>query len=220
MRVSPFVLLLLPFAASADVVLTEGTNLSVDVADDGRIVFDLLGGLWILPEKSSEAQALDTGHLRVREPRWSPDGTRIAFTAEREGLPVIHVYSVDDETVRPILVGRSPAADVTWHPDGSRLAFSSRGSRAEADLYEVDIDTGLSWRLTSSSGEETDPAWSADGRDLVYVHHEEGQWSLMMRRFGQPDRALIVSEHPLSSPSWRPDGSLISYLKHDGEISM
>ncbi len=218
MRVSLLVILLLPLAASADVVLSEGTNLSVDVADDGRIVFDLLGGLWLLPDKSSEAQALDTGHLRVLAPRWSPDGGNIAFTAERDGQSVPHVYDVSSAAVRSIDALRLPASDVAWHPDGTRLTFSSARSAVEADIHEVDVHTGLHWRLTSLAGAETDPAWSADGRNLIYVHNADGEWTLMLRRFGEPDRALIVSEHPLSSPSWRPDGSLISYLKHDGEI--
>ncbi len=218
MRVSLLVILLLPLAVRADVVLSEGTNLSVDVAADGRIIFDLLGGLWLLPDASSQAQALSTGRLRVFEPRWSPDAERIAFTAERAGQAIIHVYDVDSEAIRSFESIRLAAADIAWHPDGTRLTFSSAVSAVEADIHEVDLVTGLTWRLTSLPGAETDPAWSDDGRSLVYVHRIEDEWSLKLRRFGEPDRVLIVSEHPLSSPPWRPDGSLISYLKHDGEI--
>lgn len=211
-------LLLLPFAADADLVLTEGTNLSVDVADDGRVAFDLLGGLWTVPQKGGVARAHDTGALRVREPRWSPDAVKIAFSAERDGLSQCFIYDVDRGSVDAIGSSGWHDADAAWHPDGTRITVSSSRSDADADLFDVDIATGLRWRLTTLPGAETDPAWSSDGRDLIYVHEHEGRWSLMLRRFGEPDRSLLTSEHRLSSPSWRPDGSLISYLRHDDGI--
>ena len=151
MRASLLLLLLLPYAADSNLVLTEGTNLSVDVADDGRIVFDLLGGLWILPEKGHQARALETGALRVREPRWSPDSTRIAFAAERDGLSQAFVYVLESGAIEAVGGSRWHDSDVAWHPDGTRITVSSRRSDTDADLYDIDTATGLRWRLTSPS---------------------------------------------------------------------
>ena len=60
-------------------------------------------------------------------------------------------------------------------------------------------------------GDELEPAWSSDGRDLIYVHQQDNVWTIMLRRFGMPETALITSSHPITAPQWRPDGSLITY---------
>jgi len=81
------------------------------------------------------------------------------------------------------------------------------------DLWEVDLPTGLRWRISSRPGDETEGAWSDDGRDLVYVHHQEDQWSLVLRRHAQAEEVLLTSKEKIAAPTWRPDGSLISYFK-------
>ena len=52
----------------AEVYLTEGTNISVDVAGDGRAAIDLLGGIWIIPADGGDAKALQNGSRPARRP--------------------------------------------------------------------------------------------------------------------------------------------------------
>jgi hypothetical protein len=77
----------------------------------------------------------------------------------------------------------------------------------------MDVPTGLAWRLTTRPGDESEPAWSADGRHLVYIHEHEGRWSLILRRHGQSEEILVSGNEPLAAPSWRPDGSLLTYFR-------
>jgi len=79
------------------------------------------------------------------------------------------------------------------------------------------VPTGLTWRITTLPGDEAEPAWSADGRNLVYIHHHEDRWSLVLRRFGAPDRVLVNAEERLSAPSWRPDGSLVTFARESAD---
>ena len=73
MRVPVLVLALAAYDnVAAEVYLTEGTNISVDVAADGRAAIDLLGGLWIVPAGGGEAEALQEGLRPAHRPRWSP----------------------------------------------------------------------------------------------------------------------------------------------------
>ncbi len=185
--------------------------LSVDVAADGRIVTDLGGDLWLVPNGGGAAKRLTDGVSNVARPRWSPDAARIAFQAIIRGVTRLFVYDLDSGRSRP--VGREGAADVhpAWHPEGRRLAYASDRSGSGMDLWEVDLPTGLHWRLSSRAGDETEPAWSADGRDLVYVHRLGNRWSLILRRFGQPEETLVSTAERISAPSWRPDGSLILF---------
>ena len=103
--------------------------------------------------------------------------------------------------------------DPSWHPDGTRIIFSSARHGNGFDLWEIDTETQLTWRLSNHKGNETEPAWSADGRSLIYVHELDGHWSIMLRRFGRSAVTIATSDSRLIAPSWRPDGSLITYMK-------
>ncbi len=215
MRASLAALLLLPLTALAQWTVSEGTALSPDVADDDRIVFDLLGQLWLLPKRGSEAVRVHTDGLQVREPRFSPTADEVLFQTLLNGRPTlarVHLESGDVE-----LLPGDAAIDGTWHPDGSRVTLSS-GPENGADLFDHDLATGLRWRLTRLEGDEYDPAWSADGRDLAFVHESGGLYRIVIRRFGREDETLVESAERLSSPSWRPDGSLLTYLRHGDEV--
>src|SRR5688572_2350587 len=65
---------------------TEGTWISLDVSPDGKtIVFDLLGDIYALPMAGGTATRLTRGMAWDRQPRFSPDGSRILFISDRSG---------------------------------------------------------------------------------------------------------------------------------------
>ncbi len=200
--------------AVAQVTLTEGSDISVDVSSDGRIVMDLLGGIWILPVNGGSAEHIDAGLLPAERPRWSPDAGAIVFEARSEQRSGIYLYDLADDELRPLGDQQHSDRQPDWHPDGERIVFASQRDDTGLDLWELDVPTGISWRITSLPGDESEPAWSADGRNLVFVNNHDDRWSLVLRRFGQPDRVLIESAERLSAPSWRPDGTLITFVHH------
>ncbi len=210
-----FVLLVIVHPAAAQFTLTHGGDISVDVAKDGRLAIDLLESIWILPDGGSEAEAIIAIDTPARRPRWSPNGETIVYQTRIGGLEQIRQYRFASELVTNIGAVGFLNQQPSWHPSGERILFSSDRQQSGFDLWEFDLATGLSWRISHRDGDELEPAWSSDGRDLVYVHHVSDQWSIILRRFGQPDRALLTSSTELSAPQWRPDGSLITFLRED-----
>jgi len=214
----PVLALLAGGPAAGDVVVTEGTNISVDVAADGRLVIDLLGGLRVIPAGGGEAVPLPTGERGARAPRWSGDGESIVYEVSAAGAPSLRILDIGTGTSRPLGDGTYPDRTPEWHPEGTRVIFSSRRNGTGFDLWEADVESTAAWRLTDQPGDESEPAWSADGQHLVYVHEYAGRWALVLKRANRVAEVLAESEQPIRAPSWRPDGSLITWLAHvDGE---
>lgn len=199
--------------AQAEISVTRGTNLSVDVNSDGRLAIDLLGDIWAVPAGGGDATQLTHDLGTAQRPRWSPDGLKLVYQATAAGSHGLWVYEF--ATGSSTNVSGESYFDLypTWHPDGDRLTYASDRTGEGFDLWEVDLPTGLHWRLSGQPGDETEPAWSSDGKDLVYVHRLQNRWSLVLRRHGQPEEIIITTTDRLAAPSWRPDGSLITYLR-------
>jgi hypothetical protein len=204
-------------AGAADEVVTRGSNLTIDAGKDARLLMDLSGALWAVPPGGGVAVRIAEDPGLVRRPRWSPDGTLIVYASNGNGRRGLRLYELDAGVSRPL--GSSTWLDLhpSWHPGGERVVFASDRRDTGFDIWEVDVQTGLEWRLTGEPGDETDPAWSQDGRDLVYVRREADRWSLVLREHGQPEEILVSSEHRLAGPSWRPDGSLIMFWRHGAD---
>ena len=202
-------------AVAADEIVTRGSNLTVDAGKDARLLMDLSGALWLVPHGGGLAEHVVEDPGLVRRPRWSPDGNRVVYASNGNGQRGLKIHELDSGTSQPL--GSSTWLDLhpSWHPAGERVVFASDRRDTGFDIWEVDVRTGLEWRLTSDAGDETDPAWSANGRDLVYVRREADSWSLVLREHGQPEEILVSGEQRLAGPSWRPDGSLIMFWRHD-----
>ena len=90
---------------------------------------------------------------------WSPDGTRLAFSSDRDGQFDVYVINVDGAGLTNL--SNDPADDFQqrWSPDGTRLAFSSDRD-GDFDIYIMNADgTGLV-NLTNGPADEFMPAWS------------------------------------------------------------
>lgn len=197
----------------AQITVTRGSDMSVDVARDGRIAIDLLGDLWIVPGAGGEARRLTEDLKSVQRPRWSPNGDQLVYQAIVDGRRGLWTYRFGSGEVKGISAEASFDLHPEWHPDGERVIYASDADGNGFDLWEVDIPTGVRWRTTAHAGDETDAAWSSNGRDLVYVHKHGDTWSLVLRRHSQPEEVLLSSSARLAAPSWRPDGSLITFFR-------
>jgi hypothetical protein len=207
-------LLLLPAATlTAANTITRGTNLAVDAAPDGRLAVDLLGELWVIPGGGGEARQLTQDLKTAQRPRWSPDAQQLAYQATTESGPGIWLYDLATATTSNLSAGSTLDIHPDWHPDGERIVYASGRSGDGFDLWEVDLPTGLHWRISDHPGDETEPAWSADGRSLVYVLQQDDRWSLLLRRHGGIEEVLLTSSNKIAAPTFRPDGSLITFFE-------
>ena len=104
---------------------SEGTFEAVDVSPDGRwVLFDLLGHIYRVPASGGTAECLTqaSGAALNFHPRYSPDGTRIAFVSDRGGQDNLWVMDSDGSHPRPVFTDRySRVRQPAWMPDGRSL---------------------------------------------------------------------------------------------------
>ncbi len=102
------------------------TRVEVDAAEDAYRT-----ALWVVPVAGGEARPLTAGP-RDGQPRWSPDGRRIAFVRKPDGeKPAqIHVLPMDGGESAALTSLEKGASNPAWSPDGTRIAFSSETNPA------------------------------------------------------------------------------------------
>jgi tricorn protease len=136
-----------------------------------HIAFVYAGDIWVVPREGGTAVRLSSPRGEESFPRFSPDGARIAFSANYDGNT--DVYVVPALGGDPVRVTNHPMDDriIDWHPDGKRVLFVSgreSGRQRYSQFYLVDAATGgLPEKLPVPYGEFG--AFSSDGQQFAYM---------------------------------------------------
>ena len=103
-------------------------------------------------------------------PAWSPDGRRIAFASNRDGLPELYVMNPDgSDVVRVTTAVGFTGSRPSWSADSTRLAFGCEVDPGNADICVIRLDGTGFLRLTDDPASDTTPAWSPDGRTILFA---------------------------------------------------
>lgn len=109
---------------------TEGTWMSVDISPDGLwIAFDMLGHIYRVRAEGGTAECLtqNSGIALNFHPRYSPDGTEIAFISDRGGQDNLWIMQADGSEPRRIFQDLSArAVEPAWMPDGKNILVTKR----------------------------------------------------------------------------------------------
>jgi Tol biopolymer transport system component len=137
--------------------------------DNLTLVFEQVNSIWILNQITQSSLRLTnvTGDSR---PRYSPNGSKIAFQSTRDGQPEIYVMNADGSGQTRLT--NNPAWDTApaWSPDGTKILFTSlRDGPMSPALYVMNADGSNQTRVTAGS----DGVWRTSPTAPV-VFTEEG----------------------------------------------
>jgi len=221
----------------------EATWMSLDVAPDGRtLVLELLGDLYTLPITGGEAKPLTSGMAFDSQPRFSPDGARIAFLSDRTGAENLWIAAADGSG--PLQLSKdenSEFASPEWSADGRFVMVSRMPQGARTfELWMYHVDGGAGVRITNAKADPKAPprqrhnaigvVASPDGRYLYYATKRGGfeynasfpMWQVARRDLVSGDEDVLTSAGGSAfRPALSPDGRRLVYgTRHDAQTGL
>ena len=157
----------------------SGTWLSLDVSPNGKtIAFDLLGDIYLLPIAGGEARAINSGLAWSMQPRFSPDGSEIAFISDAGGGDNIWIMQADGSEAQQLTrEDFRMLNNPYWSPDGSFIAarkhFTTTRSLGTGEIWLYHRNGGSGVAVVERPSEQHqkelgEPAFSPDGRYLYF----------------------------------------------------
>ena len=187
--------------------------------------------LWLATADGTERRQWTRGNRRDRSPRWSPDGSRIAWLSTRGGRTAIHVREWDRADDAVLETGAEEPLALAWSAEGDAIAYLARvktdapaAAWAPADLlpflrrdgtateiFRISVTGGGKARAIAAGNLNCggEPAWTLDGQALLAACGD-GIYRLPVS--GAAAKRLTAEEGRYESPVVSPDGARIAYL--------
>jgi TolB protein len=144
-------------------------------------------------------------------PAWAPDGSKLAFTSNRDGNPEIYVMNKDGSALRRMT--NSPSIDVspTWSPTGNQLAWVSDRT-GQPKIYLMNAD-GTGQRLLVGDPKSDRPTWSRGKfNEIAYASQTGPGYDIKIYSFATGEAVKVTDGIGSNeSPSFSPNGRHIAF---------
>lgn len=161
-------------------------------------------------------------------PVWSPDGSRVAFAANRAGGYGIYQKATNGAGQEQglVRVTGDPKFPDDWSRDGRFLLYTQRNPQTHADLWVLPLagngtPSGTATPFANTEFSEDQGRFSPDARWIAYASDESGRSEIYIQPFpASPNGGskTPISRDGGSGPRWRRDGKELFYLSPDGKL--
>ncbi|HWS90074.1 MAG TPA: protein kinase [Pyrinomonadaceae bacterium] len=150
---------------------------------------------------------------------WSPDGGRVVFSSQREGLPNLYQKLSSGAGGEELILKTEDAKWATdWSPDGRHVLYATQG-RQSNDLWVLPLfGERRPEPFARTDFSEGGGRFSPDGRWIAYTSNESGRFEVYVQSFPASGGKWQVSNGGGGSPRWRRDGRELFYLSADGKL--
>jgi dipeptidyl aminopeptidase/acylaminoacyl peptidase len=184
-------------------VSPDGTMVAYVVTGADGEANEYRGAIWLASLDGSVApRQLTAGTKRDADPRWSSDGSRLAFTSNRDGDTMqLYVLPMKGGEPRRLTDLKEDVTEAAWSPDGSTIAFVSRVREAAYD--EEDEKRRPPRRFGRLQYKLEHVGWTGDRPKHLFTVRADGAGEASQITFGDFEDA---------SPAWSPDGRTLAFV--------
>jgi len=145
--------------------------------------------LYMTDPNGSEPRRLTDDYYDERDPEWSPDGTRVAFSSDRDSPEELgfrrdyDLYTLDVETLEVVRIVGTPGREghPSWSPDGTYVAYSS-DVHGSPGIYIASVADSMSVLTTTLVGGAKAPSWARDADWAAFQVYGEGGWDIAVAK--------------------------------------
>lgn len=218
--------------------LTTGPSAVAWAPDSRSLVYSMAGSLWQQKVDSIAAQQLTAGPGYDYQPDCAPDGRWIVYASYAKDAVELWALNLETKLTKQLTTGGAVNLEPRFSPDGKRIAFVSTslngrfhifaGQFSDGELKDVQRLTGenrsnLPRYYYSQFDHEVSPAWSPDGREILFVSNRghiygTGGFWRMNAEPGADAREIHYEETAWKArPDFSPDGKRIVYASYLGQ---
>jgi Tol biopolymer transport system component len=174
--------------------------------------------IWTVNLATNAASRLTFGSARESDPAWSPDGSRVAYNAQRDGGDTLYAIPSTGGTETALMPPprTRPALD-DWSRDGRFLLYHVTPARELWALPLSGSGTPIPVRQVTR-GTIDEATFSPDGRWIAYNADESGRSEVYVASFSGKGERWQISTAGGAQPRWRADGRELFYLALDGTM--
>jgi imidazolonepropionase-like amidohydrolase/Tol biopolymer transport system component len=226
------------------IAVDEGSWMNVDVAPDGRtIAFDLLGDIYTMPIEGGTPTRIAEGLAFEHQPRFSPDGKRIAFVSDAGGGDNIWLMNRDGSgKVQLSKEDFRLLNQPSWSRDGQFIVakkhFTTGRSLGTGEVWMYHVSGGAGVPLVKKPNERHqkelgEPIFAADGNSVFYTRNvtpgpifeyaQDSNTDLFhIERYDLQDGKVSTAASGAGGavrPTPSPDGKRLAFVRREGAQS-
>jgi TolB protein len=170
--------------------------------------------LWVADADGDRPQSALASSEPIISPAWSPNGMELAYVSFEARKPTIYVHEVATGKRRLVANFKGSNSAPAWSPDGKTLALTlSRDGGSQLNLLNLSQPGSEPRRVAQSSSIDTEPAFTADGRNIYFVSDRGGSPQIYRVPVtgGNPERVTFTGNYNIS-PALSPDGRWLAYV--------
>ena len=194
----------------------DGRRVAINAADNEG------AQIWLYDLARDTLARLTFGGSTNQYPVWTPDGKRIAFMSDKEGLTNIFWQLADGSGGLEHLTVGNTEVPFSWSPDAQQLAFVNASGTPEIWVLRMgDASSGQAGQgrkaqpLYHTGAFEDAPQFSPDGRWLAYTSNESGRTEVYVQPYPGPGGKWLISTDGGTEPQWNRNGRELFYRLGD-----
>lgn len=175
------------------------------------------GSIWVMDADGTNQVRL-TSDTDARDPVWSPNGRRIAFTRfGNGGADIWTMRASDGGGRRRVTSWHSLEFEPGWSPDGRSIAFTRGFQTGDVgDIWMIDPASGRAKRVTSSPAYDHQASWAPDGSRIVFERVFTVNAKIASVRADGTGFRALTSGHFDADPVYSPTGTVIAFCSDRG----